>query len=652
MSAAEQPDEKKPRSIAMRLAYWGLVLGLWLGLALSVLVFIYALELPDTDDLWKAGSQPDISLYARNDALVARRGRQGGRPLRFEDFPPHLVEAVTAIEDRRFFKHFGLDPRGLARAMLVNARAGRFVQGGSTLTQQLAKNVFLTPERSFKRKVQELLLAFWLEAHFTKQDIFALYMNRVYFGSGAYGVQAAAETYFNRPVQNLSQAEAALLAGLLKAPSRYAPTRNPQAAQARARVVIQAMQAAGHLSGDAATVLAAEPVRLVNRSTDAAHYAVDWALDQLPDYVGRPRADLDVITSLDPRLQLAAERAIAEVLSPQGIDDAGHKAGQAAMVVMAPDGAILAMVGGRAYGRSPFNRAVQARRQPGSAFKPVVYLAALENGLKPDDMFIDAPLTINGWSPKNYDEKYRGSVSAQTALAKSLNTVAVQISEQTGRSKVIDMARRLGLTGRMRAHPSLALGSFEVSLLELTAAYAHFANGGQRVVPHIIDTVISASGDVLYDRLPPQALQVVAGHHIGALNAMLRQSIATGTGRAAQLDGADTAAETGAIDTAGKTGAIDTAGKTGAIDIAGKTGTSQNWRDAWFIGYSGALVVGVWVGNDDGSPMNRVTGGGLPAQIWKTFMAGQTALNANITLPGGPSPRPGIGGLFERLFGR
>jgi len=604
-----------------RLAYWGLVIGLWLALALFALVFVYALDLPDTDDLWKTGSRPELTIYARDEALVARRGRQSGQALRYDDFPPALVHAVVAIEDRRFFDHFGLDPRGLARAMLANIKAGRLVQGGSTLTQQLAKNVFLTPERSFKRKIQELLLAFWLEAHFSKQDIFALYMNRVYFGSGAYGVQAAAQTYFNRPVQNLSLSEAALLAGLLKAPSRYAPSRDPEAARARAHLVIQAMQAAGYLSKDAADKWVLTPVTFTARSSNAAHYAVDWTLDQLPDYVGRPRADLDIMTSLDGRLQLAAENAIAAIMDEAGQD---RRAGQAAMVVMSPDGAILAMVGGRGYAASPFNRAVQARRQPGSAFKPIVYLAALENGLKPDHVYEDAPFAIGDWSPKNYDDTYRGKVSAATALATSLNTVAVKVSEKTGRVKVIDMARRLGLTGRLRAHPSLALGSFEVSLLELTAAYAHFANGGRRVVPHIIETVISASGDVLYDRLPPPPLQIVAPHYIGALNAMLRQAVTDGTGRAANIE---------------------------AIDMAGKTGTSQNWRDAWFIGYSGALVVGVWVGNDDGSAMRNVTGGGLPAKIWARFMAAHQAASADISLPGGPAPTPGLKGLVERLFG-
>jgi penicillin-binding protein 1A len=606
-----------------KLAYWGLVLVLWAGLAAVALVVYYALDLPDTDDLWKTGSHPELSIYARDEGLVARRGRRGGRPMRYEDFPPHLINAVIAIEDRRFFSHYGLDPRGLMRAMAVNLRQGRLAQGGSTLTQQLAKNVFLTPERSFKRKVQELLLAFWLEAYFTKQDIIALYLNRVYFGSGAYGVQSAAETYFNRPVQNLTKIEAAMLAGLLKAPSRYAPTRDPAAAAMRTRTVIAAMQAAGFMDAQEAQNLAAENIVITNRSTDGAHYAVDWTLDQLPDFVGRPRADLDVMTTIDRPMQLAAERAINNILEAQG---EARQARQAAMVVMTPDGAIRAMVGGRAYGKSQFNRAVQARRQPGSAFKPVVFLAALENGLNADDGYDDAPLEINGWSPKNYDGTYSGPVTAGEALARSLNTVAVQVSEQTGRDKVIDMARRLGLSGRMRAHPSLALGSFEVTLLQLTAAYAHFANGGRQVVPHIIHAVMSASGQTLYDRLSPAPLQIIAPHHIGALNDMLEASIRSGTGRAARLE---------------------------AVELAGKTGTSQNWRDAWFIGYSGALVVGVWVGNDDGAPMNHVTGGGLPAQIFAAFMAEQKAVAASVALPGADLPNRGggIGGLLRRLFG-
>ena len=619
--ATPQPGAAAPKSGFWRLVYWTALVGVWGLIALGGLVFYYALDLPPTDRLDRVGSGAELSVYSVNDRLMARRGRRAGAPLRYRDMPPVLIEAVTAIEDRRFFNHFGLDPRGLARAALANLRAGKTVQGGSTLTQQLAKNVFLTPERSFKRKVQELLLAFWLEAQFSKQDLLALYLNRVYFGAGAYGVQAAAETYFNRPVQSLTAGEAAMLAGLLKAPSRYAPNRNPEGAQARARLVIRAMQEAGHLTLEEATQLAATPVHIVARSSDAAHYAVDWVLDQLPDYVGRPRTDLDIVTTLDARLQLAAEQAIVDVLAAEGTP---RQASQAAMVVMTPDGAIRAMVGGRSYAASPFNRVTQARRQPGSAFKPLVYLAALEKGLTPEAQFDDRPISIGQWQPKNYDGSYRGAVSAETALAQSLNTVAVQVSEQTGRGTVIDMARRLGITTPLRPHPSLALGAFEVSLLELTAAYAHFANGGRQTMPHIISTVLTGSGALLYERAASVPLQVVAPRHIGTLNAMLRRVMQQGTGRRANIAG---------------------------LDVAGKTGTSQNWRDAWFVGYSGALVVGVWVGNDDNSAMNKVTGSGLPATIWRRFMDGQKQLSADMTLPGGVLPEDDTQGLLRRLFG-
>ena len=617
----EAPAHPKRRGTVARLAYGAAVLGIWAVIAAAVLVFYYALTLPPTERLDQVPRQPEMSVYSVQDELMARRGRKGGTAVRFSDVPEVLVQAVTAIEDRRFFSHFGIDPRGLARAMLANMRAGRTVQGGSTLTQQLAKNVFLTPERSFKRKIQELLLAFWLEAQFSKQDLLTLYLNRVYFGAGAYGVQAAAEIYFNRPVQSLTVGEAALLAGLLKAPSRFAPTVNPAAAHQRAQVVVRAMQAAGHLSQEQADYWAANPVSIVARSSDAAHYAIDWTLDQLPDYVGRPRSDLDIITTLDGRLQLAAEQAVRAVMQEKG---AARKAGQAAMVVMTPDGAIRALVGGVSYAKSPYNRAVQARRQPGSAFKPVVYLAALENGLDPQRVYQDAPISIGRWQPKNYDEQYRGAVTAQQALQSSLNTVAVQISEQTGRAKVIDMARRLGISAPLRPHPSLALGAFEMSLLQLTTAYAHFANGGRQTLPHIISTVITGSGDVLYERSPPLALQAVDGRHIGRLNTMLRSVVQDGTGRRAAIAG---------------------------LQLAGKTGTSQNWRDAWFIGYSGALVVGVWVGNDDNQPMQKVTGGGLPAEIWRHFMVGQKQLSERITLPDSATPEADTGGLLKRFFG-
>ena len=619
-SQSGSKSKPKPRSRSRFgfLFYWGLVVSLWAGMGLAGLIFYYALDMPDTDGLWSVSRSPEVRLYARDDTPLSQSGRNTGAPLRYGDLPPYLVQAVIAIEDRRFFSHYGLDPRGLARAMFANLRAGRFVQGGSTLTQQLAKNVFLTPDRTFKRKVQELLLAFWMEARLSKQEIMALYFNRVYFGAGAYGVQAAAQTYFDRPAQELTLGEAALLAGLLKAPSRFAPTRDPQAAFARARLVLGAMIQTGFLTQSQADAVRFEAVRIARRNGASARYAVDWALEQLPGFVGRPRSDIDVITTIDPAMQRAAEAALQRVLARDG--QAGA-AGQAAMVVMTPDGAVRAMVGGRSYAKSQFNRAVQANRQPGSAFKPLVYLAGLESGLSPEQKFTDAPFSVEAWTPKNYDEVYEGEVTMQRALTKSLNTVAVQVSETAGRERVIEAARRLGITAPLRPHPSIALGSFEVNLLELTAAYAHFANGGFQTFPYIIDTAITKSGTILYERTAPAPPRVIGPREVEAMNDMLVATIKSGTGRRAAIDGQT---------------------------LAGKTGTSQNWRDAWFIGYSGAVVAGVWVGNDNGGPMNKVTGSGLPAQIWRAFMASQ---ENHAALPGVENGAASGSGLFNWLFG-
>ena len=618
LSGSKSKPKPRSRSRFGFLFYWGLVATLWAGIGLAGLIFYYALDMPDTDGLWSVSRSPEVRLYARDDTPLSQRGRNTGAPLRYGDLPPDLVQAVIAIEDRRFFSHYGLDPRGLARAMFANLRAGRFVQGGSTLTQQLAKNVFLTPNRTFKRKVQELLLAFWMEARLSKQEIMALYFNRVYFGAGAYGVQAAAQTYFDRPAQELTLGEAALLAGLLKAPSRFAPTSDPQAAFARARLVLGAMIQTGYLTQSQADAVRFETVRIARRNGASAHYAVDWALEQLPGFVGRPRSDIDVITTIDPAMQRAAEAALQGVLARDG---QARAAGQAAMVVMTPDGAVRAMVGGRSYAKSQFNRAVQANRQPGSAFKPLVYLAGLESGLSPEQKFTDAPFSVEAWTPKNYDEVYEGEVTMHRALTKSLNTVAVQVSETAGRERVIDAARRLGITAPLRPHPSIALGSFEVNLLELTAAYAHFANGGFQTFPYIIDTAITKSGTILYERIAPAPPRVIGPREVAAMNDMLVATIKSGTGRRAAIDGQT---------------------------LAGKTGTSQNWRDAWFIGYSGALVAGVWVGNDNGEPMNKVTGSGLPAQIWRAFMASQENQAA---LPGSENGAASGGGLFNWLFG-
>lgn len=601
-------------------AYWLTVLFLWAGIGVGGVVFYYALDLPDTDQLWQVESRPELKFYGLEGKLLARRGRLAGRPILFEDLPPHLVNAVVAIEDRRFFDHFGIDFWGLGRATLANLTAGGVVAGGSTLTQQLAKNVFLSPDRTIKRKVQELLLAFWLEATLSKQEIFALYMNRVYFGAGAYGIHAAAQIYFDRPVQELTLGESAILAGLLKAPSRLAPNRNPQAAYERAALVLQAMADMKTISLDRLTSDPLSEVRVVTRSSDTAHYAIDWATDRLPDFIGRPRADLDIVTTIDPALQLAAERAARAIIDQYGAE---RDVSQVAMVVMTPQGAIRAMVGGYSYADSQFNRAVLAYRQPGSAFKPIVFLAGLEAGLTPLTLMTDAPIDIEGWSPSNYDDAYRGDMTLTEAFAHSINTIAAQVSEKAGRQNVIDVAHRLGVVSELVPLPSIALGAQEVNLLELTTAYATIANGGYRTFPHVIDEVVSYGGTELYKRQAGAALPVADPKNIAALKDMLVTAVERGTGRAAAIQG---------------------------LRVGGKTGTTQNWRDAWFIGMAGDLVAGVWVGNDDGHVMNKVTGGFMPARIWHDFMAESSVIQPMAPLSGGTS-KPKARGLFDWLFG-
>jgi len=476
------------------------------------------------------------------------------------------------------------------------------VQGASTLTQQIAKNVFLTPERSFKRKIQELLLAFWLEHTFAKDQLLSIYLNRVYLGAGTYGIGAASARYFGKPAAKLSLGEAAMIAGLLKAPSRYAPTRDLKRAQARARQVLGFMVDAGYIGQAEADAAARSPFTIRRQLTTSrgVRYFADWVFDQVYDYTGPGAADITVVTTLDLAMQKAAEAAVEWALSGEG---AGRQASQAALVALAPDGAVRAMVGGRDYRLSQFNRATQARRQPGSAFKPFVYLAALEAGMKSGDKIDDAPLTIDGWSPRNYDGKYAGPVSLKEALVRSLNTVAVRIAERVGRDKVVDVARRLGISSPLRADASLALGASEATLLETTQAYTALANGGQGVWAHGIAEIRGAGGTVLYRRTGTGLGRVVEPQHLGPLVDMMSAVIDHGTGRAARVP----------------------------WPSAGKTGTSQEWRDAWFIAFNRELTAGVWIGNDNGAPMKWVSGGGLPAQLWARFMRAALA---------GVAPRP------------
>lgn len=575
----------------LKLLRFAVLAGIWGGIFLIALTLWYASDLPDVKKLATIDRRPSVTLLAADGGVFATFGDLYGDPVTLEVLPKPLIDALLATEDRRFYSHFGVDFKGLARAMVANVRAGRLVQGGSTLTQQLAKNVFLTPERSLKRKVQELLLALWLEAEFDKDRILALYLNRVYFGAGTWGVEAAAQRYFAKSARKLNLPEAAMLVGLLKAPSRLSPLADEKEAQTRAAQVLANMVDAGLLSAEAAEAARKRPAKLAlsREGSRNGRYFADWVFSEIDGFIGPQNQDLVIHTTLDLKLQRIAEAVIEKKLAKNG-----EKLGleQAALVALGPDGAIKAMVGGRDYQASSFNRAVQARRQPGSAFKPFVFLAGLEAGLYPDSQVFDGPVSFGDWQPRNFDGKFYGNVTLREAAARSLNSVAVQIAQEVGLGQVIAAARRLGIASPLDANLTLALGASGVGLLELSTAFAVIGNGGEAVAAHDILEIRGARGDVLYRRLPGGMGRVIAEDVAVNLIDLLTAVIDEGTGRAARLD----------------------------RPAAGKTGTSQDYRDAWFLGFSADLTAGVWVGNDDNRPMNKVAGGGLPAEIWRDFM--------------------------------
>ncbi|SDU44374.1 transglycosylase domain-containing protein [Stappia sp. ES.058] len=593
-----------------RIVYWSFVLCIWGGIAGIGVLGYYAAYLPPTSE-WKVPQRPpNVRIVAADGSLMANRGDTGGEAVRLEQLPPYLEQAVVSIEDRRFRSHFGLDPIGLMRAMITNFTSGRLVQGGSTLTQQLAKNLFLEPDRTLKRKVQEAVLALWLEANHSKDEILEMYLNRVYLGAGAYGVDAAARRYFDKSARMLSVAEAATLAGLLKAPSRYAPTRNPDLAAGRAATVLAAMAEEGYLTEAEARDAIAAPMRVVTHHTSASeNYVADWVMELLPSFVGGIEQDIIVGTTVDLGLQIIAEDALRRALAEDG---AKRGVEQGAIVTLDRSGAVKALVGGRDYARSQFNRAVNAHRQPGSAFKPFVYLAALERGLTPGTMRIDEPVRIGKWAPKNYSKSYRGPVSLTEALSLSLNTVAAKLANEVGPRAIIRSARKLGITSPLKPNLSIALGTSEVTPLEIAAAYVPFSNGGYGIVPHVIQSIRTSNGKLLYARKGDGSGRVIDHSTLSDMNMMMSETLLTGTGRAAQLPGRP---------------------------AGGKTGTSQNFRDGWFIGYTGTFTTAVWLGNDNNSPTKRATGGSLPAKIWKDVMtAGHQGL-AVAGLPG-VSDRP------------
>ncbi len=573
-----------------RLTYWTLVIGIWAGIAGAALVAWYGAQMPSVASWEVPDRPPNVRIVSVDGQLVANRGMTGGEAVGLHEMSPWIPKAVMAIEDRRFYQHFGIDPMGLARAMLTNVTSGTFSQGGSTLTQQLAKNLFLKPDRTIERKVQEVLLSLWLEQKHSKDEILEMYLNRVYFGSGSYGVEAASRRYFGKSARDVTLAEAALLAGLLKAPSRLSPARDPIAAAARADLVLDAMRQEGMIDqAQLAGAMKAPATRAASYWTGSEHYVADKVMNELPGLVGDIGQDLIVETTVDLHLQKLAEASIRRL-----VDENRPKmnVSQGVLVSLDNTGAVRAMVGGYDYANSQFDRATEAKRQPGSAFKPFVFMAALERGLRPDSVRRDAPVKIGKWQPANFNDKYYGEVTLTEALARSLNSVAVRLVDEVGYKRVIEAAYRLGIESELQKNASIALGTSEVTPLELTAAFVPFANGGFRPFVHFIDKVSTASGEVLWERRSSGIPRVVSADVAGMMNAMMSQTLEIGTARKAAF----------------------------GWPAAGKTGTTQSSRDIWFVGYTANLTTGLWFGNDDGSPTKNLTGGSLPALAWHEFM--------------------------------
>ncbi|HEX4028321.1 MAG TPA: PBP1A family penicillin-binding protein [Rhizomicrobium sp.] len=568
-----------------------IMLGAW-GVIFGGLFFSHFLSsLPDVRHLMISGPSQDVTILDDRGRLIARRGLTQGAMVRVEDLPDYVPNAFIAIEDRRFRSHMGIDPIGLTRAAFENMINGHVVQGGSTLTQQLAKNLFLSPSRTLDRKLQEAMLALYLESRYSKNQILTLYLNRVYFGAGVFGIEAASEKFFGKHASELSLTEAAMIAGSVKAPARYNPLSDIDAGLQRARVVLAAMQDAGFIDANSRNLAEATRPRIVRlNGTPGSGFFADWIMAHLNDYVGATTEPIMVETSFDLDAQTMAERAVAQGLAAEG---GKFNASQAALVAMTPDGAVRAMVGGRDYGGSGFNRAADAVRQPGSAFKPFVYLTALEHGHTIDEMVNDGPVDIHGWRPTDFEGHFKGRIPLIEAFADSSNSVSAQLTAEVGPREVVRTARRLGIVSPLSAVASLALGTSGVTPLELTGAYAAFANGGNGVQPFGVVRIRTRSGRILYDHRPSAAGAVMSANEDTQMTQLMTEVTASGTGKAARLEDRPT---------------------------AGKTGTTQDFHDAWFVGFTADLVCGVWVGNDNNAPMAKATGGTLPAHVFHAFM--------------------------------
>lgn len=579
---------RKKRESKQRLATRRIIL-----IFLSFLVITFAgwllycvLTLPDIDQAVARTRQPSTTITAENGNEVKTFGSVYSEVIRLNELPSYVPDAIISTEDRRFYAHFGFDIVAFTRAMLTNIFMGRYAQGGSTITQQVAKNLFLTSQKNIKRKTQELLLAFWLEHKFSKEQILTLYLNRVYLGAGTYGIEAASQKYFQKSSRDMNLLEAAIIAGMLKAPSRYNPIASAERAKARAKVVLQNMVNNDTLTERQMKYALTLPVgEDKSYKVQGADYFADWVYREVNDYIGERDNDIYVYTTLDQKIQENAEKILREAV----LAAKNRNVSEGAVVVLNKSGEVKAMVGGIDYRKSQFNRAVTALRQPGSAFKPFVYLTALQNCWKREDRIDDVPLSIGKWKPENYDKKYYGSVTLDEALMKSLNLATVNLSESLSRKDIIRTAKKMGISTPVENTPSLALGTFEVKVIDMATAYSAIANGGYATWPHAIKEIYTRDGYQLYQREADTENRILDAGAVKDLTKMLEKVISQGTGRRAKIPGF----------------------------AAGKTGTTQDYRDAWFVGFTDEYVIAVWVGNDDNSPMKGVTGGTLPAEIWR-----------------------------------
>ena len=578
------------RSRTKRFFIWAGAIIAFALLVLGIAVGVAESQLPDYDQLKKRGDLGQmIRMRAADGSVLISLGPTFGRWLTYDEIPPTMRAAMIAVEDKSFRSHPGVDPIGIARSVQVRLTSGKWKQGGSTITQQLARNIFLTNKRTFGRKIQEAVLALALEIKYSKNQILELYLNRVYFGGGSYGIDAAARTFYGHGADQLSLGEATIIAGLVKAPSNYSPTADAEAARGRAAVVLKAMVNNGFISREAADGVDPATVKLqAAPRQNSVRYFTDWAMPQLDTLIDETHDPIDVWTTLDPKLQGVADAAINKN-APGGA--------QGALVSLDRDGAVRAMVGGRDYVSSIYNRATQAERQPGSSFKLFVYLAALESGMKPTDTMVDQPVDIQGWKPRNSTRGYLGQVTLREAFSRSINTISAQIGAKLGFSTIADMARRFGITSEISTYPSMVLGSSNVRLIEMTKAFASVNNHGIAVSPYGIRKVVTADGRLLYNREANENRVLVAPWVAAEMTDLLQSAVLTGTGSAAQI----------------------------GRPVAGKTGTTSSNKDGWFVGFSSGLTTGVWMGRDDARPIPGLQGGTAPARAFHDYMIVATA---------------------------